>query len=68
MGGLPEDAGDECFPKCFRDLFAKHLDKIGRAQIVAEVVEESWIVEDAEVLYPGLVKTITKQDWTASNS
>ena len=37
-------------------------------KIVATAVERSWIIEDAEVpLYPGLIKTIMKRDWTASD-
>ena len=68
MCGLDDDAGDECFPKWFRDIFAKHLDDVARAQVIAEAVEQSWILEDAEVpLYPALVKTIIKRDWTASD-
>ena len=68
MCGLDEDAGDECFPKWFRDIFAKHLDDVARAQVIAEAVDQAWILEDAEVpLYPALIKTIIKRDWTASD-
>lgn len=68
MCGLPENAGDDCFPKWYRDIFEKHLDDVSKAQIVATAVERSWIIEDAEVpLYPGLIKTIMKRDWTASD-
>ena len=57
MCGLPDDAGDDCFPKWYRDIFDKHLDDVSKAQIVATAVERSWIIEDAEVpLYPGLIK------------
>ena len=68
MCGLPDDAGDDCFPKWYRDIFDKHLDDVSKAQIVATTVERSWIIEDAEVpLYPGLIKPIMKRDWTASD-
>ena len=68
MCGLDEDAGDDCFPKWFRDIFARHLDDVARAQVIAEAVEHAWILEDAEVpLYPALIKTIIKRDWTASD-
>ena len=68
MCGLPDNAGDDCFPKWYRDIFEKHLDDVSKAQIVATAVERNWIIEDAEVpLYPGLIKTIMKRDWTASD-
>ena len=68
MCGLPENAGDECFPKWYRDIHDKHLDDIGKAHIVASAVERSWIIEDAEVpMYPGLIKTILKRDWIATD-
>jgi len=68
MCGLPENEGDECFPKGYRDIFEKHLDDVSKAQIIATAVERNWIIEDAEVpLYPGLIKTIMKRDWTASD-
>jgi hypothetical protein len=68
MCGLPDNAGDDCFPKWYRDIFEKHLDDVSKAQIVATAIERNWIIEDAEVpLYPGLIKTIMKRDWTASD-
>jgi len=68
MCGLPDNAGDECFPKWYRDLFEKHLDDVSKAQIIAEAIDKNWIFDDAEVpLYPGLIKTILKRDWTASD-
>ena len=68
MCGLDDNAGDDCFPKWFRDIFAKHLDDVARAQVIAEAVDNAWILEDAEVpLYPALIKTIIKRDWTASD-
>ena len=66
MCGLPENAEDDCFQKWYRDIFAKHLDEVARAQVIAEAVDGTWILEDAEVpLYPALVKAIIKRDWTA---
>ena len=68
MCGLDEAAGDDCFQKWFWDIFAKHLDDVARAQVIAEAVDQAWILEDAEVpLYPALIKTIIKKDWTASD-
>ena len=68
MCGLDDTVGDECFPKWFRDIFAKHLDDVARAQVIAEAVDQSWILEDVEVpVYPALIKTIIKRDWTASD-
>jgi len=32
MCGLPDDAGDDCFPKWYRDIFDKHLDDVSKAQ------------------------------------
>ena len=68
MCGLPDDAGDECFPKWFRDIFGKHMDDVTRAQLVASAVEKGFIIDDAEVaLHPELTKTIIKRDWTGSD-
>jgi len=68
MCGLPDNAGDDCFPKWYRDLFEKHLDDASKAQIIAEAIDKNWIFEDAEVpLYPGLIKTILNRDWCASD-
>ena len=39
MCGLPKNVGEECFPKWFRYLFYKYLDKLGRAQVIAEEIE-----------------------------
>jgi len=66
--GLPDDAGEDCFPKWFKDIFGKHMDDVTRAQLIATAVERSFIIDDAEVsLYPGLAKTIMKRDWTGSD-
>ena len=57
MCGLPVGAGDECFPIWFRDIFEKHVDDIGKAQIIARAVEASHVIDNAEVtMYPGLTK------------
>jgi len=39
MCGLLDDAGDDCFPKWYRDIFDKHLNDVSKAQIVATAVE-----------------------------
>ena len=68
MCGLEADAGDECFPRWFRDIFAKHQDDVSRAQLIAECIEAMWILEDTEVLlYPALLKTIRTRNWTAQD-
>lgn len=68
MCGIADEAGDECLPKWFRDLFTKHQDDISKAQIIAEAVNASWILEDAEVpLYPSLIKSIRTRNWTAQD-
>ena len=62
--GLLWGAGDECFPKWFRDIFGKHMDDIGKAQIIARSVEASRVIDNDEVpMYPGLTITIMKIDW-----
>ena len=44
------------------------MDEVGRAQIIAEVIERSWVFEDAEVpLYLVLIKTTSKRYWTVSD-
>ena len=68
MCGLPVGAGDKCFPKWFRHIFVNHVDNIGKAQIIARVVDASHFIDNAEVhMYPGITKTIMKRDWTASD-
>ena len=68
MCGIDADAGDECFPRWFRDIFAKHQDDISKAQLIAECIDATWILEDAEVpLYPALLKTIRTRNWTAQD-
>ena len=49
MCGLPDDAGEDCFPKWFKDIFRKHMDDVTRAQLIATAVERSFIIDDAEV-------------------
>ena len=66
--GLLVGAGDECFPKYFRDIFGNHVDDIGKAQIIAWLVEASHAIDNAEVpMYPGITITIMTRDWTASD-
>ena len=68
MCGLDYTAGDECLPKWYKDLFAKHQDEKDKAQVIATAIVKCHIFDDAEVpLYPTLVKTTVKKDWTASD-
>jgi len=68
MCGLPDEAGDECFPKWFKDMFGKHMDEVTKAMSIATAVERNFVLDDAEVpLYPALTKTIMKRDWTGSD-
>ena len=68
MCGLPDEAGDECFPKWFKDMFRKHMDEVTKAMSIATAVERNFVIDDAEVpLYPALAKTIMKRDWTGSD-
>ena len=68
MCGLEPSAGDDAYPKWFRDIFAKNLDDKDRIIIIATAIEKSIMFEDAEVpLYPSLLKMILKRDWTASD-
>ena len=46
--GLEDSVGDECFLKWFCEVFAKHLVDVTRTQVI-EAVDQSWILEDAEV-------------------
>ena len=69
MCGLPDMAGDESFPKWFREIFRRHMNTIIKAHLIATAIEKSFIIDDAEVpLYPTLTKTITVRDWTVSYS
>ena len=68
MCGLPEAYTEDVFPKWYWDLFGKHQDEKDKAQLISLAIKKSWIFEDAEVpLYPGLIKTIQKRDWSASD-
>ena len=68
MCGIPSTATDESLPKWYTDLCEKNLDDKDKAQIIAALMESSWIFDDAEVpLYPALVKTVLKRNWTASD-
>ena len=68
MCGLEAEAGDKCFPQWFCDIFAKHQDDVIKAQLIAEYIGATWILEDAEVpLYLPLLKTIRTRNWTAQD-
>ena len=68
MCGIASDSGDECLPKWFRNFFTKHQDDISKSPIIAEVVNASWVLDDAEVpLYPSLLKSIQTRNWTAQD-
>ena len=59
MYGLPDAAGDKCFPRWFKDLFGKHMDEVTEAISIATAVERNFVIDDAEVpLYPALEKFI----------
>ena len=65
MCGLPNTAGDQCFPKQFREIFKKHIDTITKVHLIPTAVERSLIIDNAEVpLYPTLTKTIIVRDYT----
>ena len=65
MCGLEGTAGDEKFPKWYKELFAKHQDKKEKAQTIATATKKCYIFDDTEVpLYPNPVNTIVKRDWT----
>ena len=49
MCGLPVGVGDKRFPKLFRGIFGKHVDGIGKAQIIAQTVEASHVIDDAKL-------------------
>ena len=67
MCRLPDAAGDECFPKWFKDMFGKHMDEVTKGMSIATAVERNFVIDDAEVpLYPALTKIILKRDWTGS--
>ena len=41
---------------------------MGRTQIIAEAIDQSWIFKDIDVpLYPALIKTISTQYWKATD-
>ena len=60
MCGLLVGAGDKFFPKWFRDIFGKHVEDIGKSQIITHVIEDTEIP-----VFLGLTKKIMKRDWTA---
>jgi len=49
MCGLPDAAGDKCFPKWFKDMFGKHMDEVMKAMSIATVVEKNFVIDNAEV-------------------
>ena len=69
MCGLEDTAGDECFPKCYRDLFTKHQYKKDKVQLIATAIEKCYIFDDSEVLlYPNLAKKNVKSYCAVSNT
>ena len=59
MCGLKDTAVDEQFPKCYKELFAKHQDEKDKAWFIATEIEKIYIFDDVEFpLYPTLVKKI----------
>ena len=68
MCGLQNTDGDECFPKWFRDLFDKHQDDISKNQLIADAIDATWIMEDADVpMYPTLLRMIRQRNWTGGD-
>jgi len=68
MCGLPENCGDESFPKWYRDIFAKNQDDKDKSLIIANAIGKSFIFEDTEVpLYLSLLNMILKRDWTGQD-
>ena len=66
MCGLEDTAGDEHFPKWYKEFFAKHKDEKDKAQVIATAIEKCYIFDDEGVpLYPTLVKKIVNRYWTA---
>ena len=69
MCGRPNAAGDECFPKWFKDMFGKHMDEVTKAMSIATAVKRNFVINDAQVLlYPALTKITMKRDWTGSGA
>ena len=67
MFDLKESAGDDHFPKRYRDLLALHQEEKDKSQVIATAIKNYYIFDDSEVpLYPTLVKMIVNRDWTAS--
>jgi len=68
MCGFPDAAGDECFPRWFKDMFGKHMDEVTKAMSIATAVERNFVIDNVEVpLYPALAKSIMKRDWTGAD-
>lgn len=66
--GLEDKTGDDQFPNCYKDFFAKHQYEKEKSQFIATAIKKFYIFDDAEVpLYPTLVKIIINRDWTASD-
>ena len=69
MCGLENTAVDECFPKWYRELFAKHQDKKDKSQVITTAIEKCYIFDDSEVpLHPTLAKIIINRNRTASDT
>jgi len=49
MCGLPENCGEEAFPKWYRNIFAKHQDEKDKGLILAAAIDKSFMFDDAEV-------------------
>ena len=60
--------GDDQFIKWHKDLVARHQDENDKTQAIAMTIKKCYIFDDVEVtIYPTLVKTIVKRDWTVSD-
>ena len=69
MCEIPKNAGDDCFPKWFRELFDIYMDDAGRAKTIAEAIECSWMFDIAKVLFYHVMKKksanriVQRQTW-----
>ena len=65
--GLKESEGCDHYPKWDRYLFSKNQDEKDKSQVIATAIKKYYIFNDSKVpLYPTLVKTIVKRDWTSA--
>ena len=62
MCRLEDTAGDDQFPKWYKELFAKHQEEKDKSQVITTAIKKCYIFDDAYVtLYPTPKNKILKR-------